>query len=219
MRDRPAGRSIRANVAAADRGCSAAFVDCASVGAALLLACLASGCVTVRSAPERFGDVWPPRETGPRPAVVVTVSAGATVDGFPRPVGPILDAWGGETERAYRESALFAEVVTERGRGDLRVDVELRADLHQNELLATLSYLTLLIIPNVETTDIAMMTRVTDADGQPLGTFEALGRSRTWYQILLFPFATFFEPRTVTPGIVYDLDRQTISVLHSRGVF
>jgi hypothetical protein len=31
--------------------------------------------------------------------------------------------------------------------------------------------------------------------------------------------APFFEPRTVTPEIVYDLNRETISNLHDRGIF
>ena len=86
-------------------------------------------------------------------------------------------------------------------------------------MLSAFSYLTLFVIPHVVTTDIAMITRVSADGGQPLGTIEVRGRSRTWYQLLLFPFSPFFEPQTVTPSIVYDLNRETISTLHARGVF
>jgi hypothetical protein len=187
-------------------------------GLALALVGLA-GCVAVRSAPAPFAAAWPPRDTGPRPAIVLMVSGAATIDGIPRPLGPILDPWGAATERAYRESALFAAVEREPGRGDLRVEVELRADHSVPVPLALLAYLTLFVIPNVETTELAMTTRVVTDDGHPLGTFEVRGRSRTWYQLLLFPVAPFFEPRMVTPDIVYDLNRETITVLHARGVF
>jgi hypothetical protein len=81
------------------------------------------------------------------------------------------------------------------------------------------SYLTLLIIPNMTTTDIAMVTRVTTGSDQPLGTIEVQGRSRTWYQILLFPIAPVYEPQAVTPEIVYDMSRETITTLHARGIF
>lgn len=141
------------------------------------------------------------------------------VDGWPRDLGPILDRWGMETERAYRESALFSDVGVDRGRGDLRAKVELRANVEQVPVLAVLSYLTLFIIPNVETTEITVATTINTAQGEPLGTIEVRGKSRTWYQILLLPVAPFLEPKEVTPGIVYDLNRETISTLHERGVF
>ena len=183
------------------------------------LAALAAGCVSLRSAPPRFADAWPPAQSGPRPTVVLVVTGVAAVDGLPLDPGPILDAWGAQSERAYRESALFSDVLVGRGRGDARVEVALRAELSDIPVLSVLSNLTLLVIPHVDTTDIAMTTRVTSAEGQPLGTVEVRGRSRTWYQLLLFPFAGLFEPRTVTPEIVYDLNRQTIATLHARGVF
>jgi hypothetical protein len=187
----------------------------------LLAAVLAllGGCVTVRSAPEPFAGAWPPTTTGPRPSVVLVVSGDAVEYGWPRDLGPILPLWGAACERAYRESALFSDVAIARGRAELRIDIELHAELYQYPVLAFFSYLTLLIIPSVDTTDIAMITRVTGADGQPLGTVETRGRSRTWYQLLLFPFSPSFEPRAVTPGIVYDLSREAITILHDRGVF
>ncbi len=190
-----------------------------TVSLVLVLLVLVAGCATVRSAPPGFAGAWPPAETGPRPAIELVVTGGATVQGWPRDLGAILDRWGTETERAYRESALFSDVSLRPGRSDLRVEVELRADLRQNELLTALSYLTLLVLPHVVTTDIAVATRVTTGSGDPLGTIEVRGRSRTWYQLLLFPVASFFEPQSVTPGIVYDLDRETITALHARGVF
>lgn len=185
----------------------------------LVLAMLAAGCVTVRSAPPRFAGAWPPAETGPRPAIALVISGGATVEGWPGDLGPILDRWGAATDRAYRESALFSEVSLGSGRADLRVGVDLRADVQQNGVLTALSYLTLFVLPYVVTTDIAVATRVTTGSGEPLGTIEVRGRSQTWYEILLLPFAPFYEPQAVTPAIVYDLDRQTISALHARGVF
>lgn len=189
-----------------------------TVALPLLLALLGAGCVTVRNAPPRFALTWPPAEGSARRSISLGVAGGATVDGRPSDLGPILDAWGMATERAYQESALFAEVSLRRGRGDLRVAVELRADVSQSDLLTTLSYLTLLVLPHVVTTDITMTTRVETADGTPLGTVEVHGRSSTWYELLLLPFA-FFDPHSVTPGIVYDLDRLTIAALHARGVF
>jgi len=183
------------------------------------LVVLLSGCVTVRSEPPRFSGTWPPLETGPRPAVALTVTGGAMLDGYPSDLGPILDRWGVETERAYRESALFSDVSLEGGRSDLRAAVELRATQTQYPALAAFAYLTLFIIPNVEVTEIAVATRITTVQGEPLGTVEVHGKSRTWYQILLLPFSPFFEPKNVTPGIVYDLNREAISTLHARGVF
>jgi len=183
-----------------------------------VLATLA-GCVTVRSEPPGFASPWPPIESGPRPSITLTISGGATDNGWPRDLGPILDRWGMETERAYRESVLFSDVSIEPGRRDLRAAIELRAAMHDLPVLSAFSYLTLLIIPSVVTTDIAMTTRITTPDGAPLGTIEVRGKSRTWNQLLLFPVAPFFEPREVTPAIVYDLNRETISMLHARGVF
>ena len=178
-----------------------------------------SGCVTVRSAPARFSGTWPPAVTGSRPSVVLNVTGAAMVYGWPRDLGPILPVWGAACERAYRESALFSDVAIARGRAVLRIDIELRAEQSENDFLTFLSYLTLLVIPNVETTDIAMVTSVSTTEGQPLGTVETHGRSRTWYQLLLFPFSSSFEPRSVTPDIVYDLSREAITTLHDRGVF
>ena len=183
------------------------------------LAMCVGGCVTVRSEPPRFAEAWPPPGTGSRPAILLVVTGVATADGFRRDPGPILDAWGQAAERAYRESALFSDVAVGRGRGDARVEVEVRAELDEIPVLSFFSYLTLLVIPSVETTEIAVTTRVSAGEGQPISTVEVRGRSRTWYQLLLFPFAPFFEPRTVTPGIVYDLNRQTIAMLRARGVF
>jgi hypothetical protein len=186
---------------------------------ALGLLALLAGCATFRSAPPDFAGPWPPPETGPRPAIVLVVSGGATMDGWPRDLGPVLDLWGAATERAYRESALFSAVAINEGRGELRVEVELRARIEQYVGLSALSYLTLLVVPHVVTTEIAAVTRVTTSVEQPLGTFEVQGRSRTWHQLLLFPIAPFFEPQAVTPQIVYDLNRETIAALHARGVF
>ena len=91
--------------------------------------------------------------------------------------------------------------------------------MSRNGFLSALSYLTLFVIPSADTTDVAVITRVTTASGgQPIGTIEMRGRSWTWYQILLLPFS-FFPPESVTPGIVYDLNRQSIEALHTRGVF
>ena len=81
------------------------------------------------------------------------------------------------------------------------------------------SYLTLLVLPYVVTTDITVATTVTALGGQPLGTIEVSGKARTWYELLLFPFASVWDPQSVTPEIVYDLNRQTITALHERGVF
>lgn len=203
--------------ATASRRCSGATRWCR--GAVWALAVMASGCVTYRVDPPRFAGPWPPSEGGPRPAVRLTVSAGAIVDGAPRDVGPILDLWGAETERAYRESALFSDVALRPRRADVDVDVEIHAEVQQSVWLAVLSYLTFTVVPNVITTDLVMITRASDAEGQPLGTVEVRGRSRTIWQLLLFPFSPSHEPRQVTPGIVYDLDRQSIAELHSRGVF
>lgn len=186
---------------------------------ALGFALLAAGCVTVRSEPPSFSGAWPPPYTGPRPAVELVVSGSAISDGWPRDLGPILDLWGVATERAYRESALFSDVSVRASRSDIRVEVELRADIHQIPVLTAFSYLTLLVLPHVVTTDISMATRVTTDAGQPLGTIEVQGRSRTWHQLLLFPVAPLFEPQSVTPNIVYDLARESISALHARGVF
>jgi len=185
----------------------------------LAMAALFAGCVTVRSAPPSFSDAWPPSETGPRPAIELMVTGGAIEDGFPRDLGPILDLWGAATERAYRESALFSDVSLRPGRRDLRVRVELRANVHQIEALTFFSYLTFLVLPHVVTSDITATTTVTTGDGQPVSTIEVPGCSRTWYEILLFPFSPFWEPQRVTPEIVYDMNRQTITALHARGVF
>src|SRR5262249_35063718 len=106
-----------------------------------------------------------------------------------------------------------------RGRSEIRAQVELRATLEQNPVLAAFSYLTLLVLPNVETNDIALITRISTASGEPLGTVEVHGKSRTWYRLPLFPIAPFSEPRAVTPALVYDLNRDAISTLHERGVF
>jgi len=184
-----------------------------------LSAALAAGCVTVRTAPPRFRGDWPPIESGPRPTVVLAISGSATDDGWPRDPGPILGPWGMAAERAYRESALFADVSSRGGRADLRVEIQLRGDVRRNGFVSALSYLTLFVIPSADTTDVAVITRVTTASGgQPIGTIEMRGRSWTWYQILLLPFS-FFPPESVTPGIVYDLNRQSIEALHARGVF
>jgi hypothetical protein len=183
------------------------------------VALLAAGCVTVRSAPPRFSAAWPPSDIGPRPAVELVVSGSAVSDGWPRDLGPVLDLWGAATERAYRESVLFSDVSVRPSRSDIRAEVELRADVHQIPVLTAFSYLTLLVLPHVVTTDISMVTRVTTDAGQPLGTIEVQGRSRTWHQLLLFPLAPLFEPQSVTPSIVYDLARESISALHARGVF
>lgn len=180
---------------------------------------LAAGCVTVRSEPPRFSGPWPPPDTGPRPAIELVVSGSAISDGWPRDLGPILDPWGAATERAYRESALFSEVSVRASRSDVRIEVELRADIRQIPALTAFSYLTLLVLPHVVTSDISMITRATTEAGQPLGTIEVRGRSRTWHELLLFPVAPLFEPQSVTPGIVYDLARESISALHARGVF
>jgi hypothetical protein len=186
---------------------------------AIVVAALGAGCVTIRTAPPRFAGPWPPAEAGPRPAITLTITGLATDEGQPRDVGPILGSWGAVTEQAYRESALFSGVSVRGGRGDLRVDVEVRGDVWQYQALTVFSYLTLLIIPYVVTTDFTVTTRVITNGGQLLGTVQERGRSRTWYQLPLFLFAGFFEPQTVTPGIVYDLDRQSIADLHARGVF
>jgi hypothetical protein len=186
---------------------------------ALGLALCGAGCVTVRTAPPSFASAWPPPTSGPRPAIMLVVSGGATEDGLPRDLGPILNDWGAVTERAYRESALFSDVSLRRGRADLRIEVALHADVSQYEALTALSYLTLLVLPHVVTTDITVTTRAVTGDGQPLGTIEMSGRSQTWMELLLFPVAPFFEPHAVTPAIVYDLNRQTIDALHARGVF
>jgi hypothetical protein len=183
------------------------------------IATFGTGCVTLRSAPPRFAGPWPPTQSGPRPAIVLTVTGLASDEGVPRDVGPILSSWGAATEGAYRESALFSSVSVRGGRGDIRVDVEVRGDVWQYQALTVFSYLTLLIIPYVVTTDITVTTRVTTNGGQPLSTVQERGRSRTWYQLPLFLVAPLFEPSTVTPGIVYDLDRQSIADLHARGVF
>jgi hypothetical protein len=183
------------------------------------VAILGAGCVTIRTAPPRFAGPWPPTETGPRPSITLTVTGLATDEGLPRDVGPILGSWGAVTEGAYRESALFSDVSVRGGRGDIRVAVEVRGDVWQYQALTVLSYMTLLIIPYVVTTDITVTTRVTTSGGQPLDTVQDRGRCRTWYQLPLFPFAPFLEPQMVTPGIVYDLDRQAIAELHARGVF
>lgn len=151
--------------------------------------------------------------------MVLVVSGGATQDGWPRDLGPVLDLWGSATERAYRESGLFSEVAVNEGRGDLRIQVELHATTDQYVALTVLSYLTLFVIPHVVTTEIALVTKVSAGDRQPLGTFEVRGRSRTWHQILLFPIAPLFEPQAVTPEIVYDLNRETISNMHARGIY
>src|SRR5262245_4815147 len=79
-----------------------------------LLATL-GGCVAVRGAPRPFAGVWPPAGIGSRPSVVLVVSGGAVVYGWPRDLGPILDLWGAASERAYRESALFSDVEIARG--------------------------------------------------------------------------------------------------------
>jgi hypothetical protein len=186
---------------------------------AVVLASLGAGCVTIRTAPPRFAGPWPPAESGPRPAITLTVTGLATDEGLARDVGPILGSWGAVTEQAYRESGLFSGVSVRGGRGDIRVDVEVRGDVWQYQALTVFSYLTLLIVPYVVTTDFTVTTRVTTNGGQPLGTVQEHGRSRTWYQLPLFLFAGFFEPQMVTPGIVYDLDRQSIADLHARGVF
>lgn len=183
-----------------------------------LLATLA-GCVTVRSEPPRFAGAWPPAAVGSRPSVVLVVSGAAVVYGWQRDLGPILDLWGAACERAYRESALFSDVEIARGSGQLTVSIQLRAEQSQNDFLTFLSYITLLVIPSVETTDITMVTTVSTAEGQPLGTVQTHGRSRTWYQLLLFPFSSAFEPRSITPEIVYDLSREAIATLHDRGTF
>jgi hypothetical protein len=190
-----------------------------AVAFALLLALVGSGCVTLRSSPPRFHDPWPPTDTGQRPAIALTVTGHATENGVPRDIGPILDPWGAATDGAYRESGLFAAVTNRGDRGDLRVDVELGAEVWQYEALTVFSYLTLLIIPHVVTTDITVTTRVTAANGRPLGTVQLRGRSQTWYQLPLLLLAGFFEPANVTPGIVYDLNRQSITELHARGLF
>jgi hypothetical protein len=190
-----------------------------AVAVALLYAFLGSGCVTLRSSPPRFQEAWPPTDTGQRPAIALTVAGHATESGVPRDIGPILEPWGAATDGAYRESGLFSTVSNSGGRGDLRVDVELGADVWQYEALTVFSYLTLLIIPHVVTTDITVTTRVTAANGRPLGTVQMRGRSQTWYQLPLFLLAGVFEPANVTPGIVYDLNRQSITELHARGVF
>jgi hypothetical protein len=179
----------------------------------------ASGCATFRSLPDDFTSPWPPADTGPRPVVDLVVTGDATANGWPRDIGPILDLWGAATERAYRESALFSAVSVNDRHGDIRVEVALHANTRHNDFFTALSYLTLLIIPNVTTTDIAMVTRVTTGNDQPLGTVEVQGRSRTWYQILLFPIAAVYEPQAVTPEIVYDMSRETITTLHARGIF
>jgi hypothetical protein len=183
----------------------------------LLLSC--AGCVTVRSEPPDFTQPWPPPGIGTRPAIELIVTGAATYGGLPRDVGPILGDWVVVTERAYRESALFTDILPPGQRADIRVDVSLLAEVHEYPPLSFLSYLTLFVIPHVVTTEITMTTRVTADRSQPLGTIEVRGRGRTWYQLLLFPFAPFFEPQIVTPEIVYDLNRETISALHARGVF
>jgi hypothetical protein len=186
----------------------------------LVVAVLISACATFRSAPPEFSGAWPPIDGGPRPAIVLVVSGSATVDGWPRDPGPVLDLWGAASERAYRESALFSDVSVAEGRGDLRVEIAIQAHTHQVEVLTALSYLTLLVLPHVVTTDIAVVTRVVADDDEPaIGTMEVRGRSRTWHQLLLFPIASLYEPAAVTPEIVYDLNRETISTLHARGVF
>jgi hypothetical protein len=185
---------------------------------ALALSLTLAGCVTVRSSPPDFDQPWPPLVPGSRPAIELVVSGVSVEYEVPRDLGPILDDWGSVTERAYRESGLFSDVAIGERR-DLRVNVDLRAEINQNRFLAALSYTTLLIIPHVVTTDITLTTRVTDDSGRPLGTMEVQGRSRTWHQFLLFPASSFFEPRTVTPAIVYDLNRETIDALHARGIF
>jgi len=190
-----------------------------SLALALAVAVSSAGCVTVRSAPPAFTDVWPPAEGGPRPTLTLVVSGGAVVDGIPRDLGPILDDWGWATNRAYRESGLFSDVLLRAGRSDLHAAVTLRAEVQQSDVLTALSYLTLLIIPNVVTTEIIVATSITTDKGEPLGTIEVRGRSRTWYQLLLLPVTPFFEPHGVSPEIVYDLNRQTIATLHGRGVF
>jgi len=187
---------------------------------ALLAAVVATGCVTVRTAPPRFNGDWPPIGSGPRPTVVLNITGRATDSGWPRDPGPILTSWGMATERAYRESALFSDVSARPGRSDLHIEIEVRADVYRNGFFAALAYLTLFVLPTVDTTDIAVTTRVMTANGgQPLGTIEVSGRSQTWYQILLLPFSPLSAPQTVTPAIVYDLNRQSIDALHARGVF
>jgi hypothetical protein len=185
-----------------------------------LLAAVATGCVTVRNAPPSFGGDWPPFASGPRPSIALAISVRATDSGWPRDPGPILGPWGMATERAYRESALFAGVSTQSGRADLRVEVELRADVSRYDVFTALAWLTLFVLPTVDTTNIAVVTRVVTPNGsQSISTIEVSGRSQTWYQILLFPFSPLFPPQAVTPQIVYDLNRQTIDELHARGVF
>src|SRR5262245_25771406 len=180
----------------------------------VLAPAFAISCATFRSSPPAFDTPWPPIDSGPRPTIDLVVSGNANVDGWPRDLGPVLDLWGAASERAYRESALFSAVSVNGQQGEVRAEITLNATVRQNDFFAVLSYLTLLVLPYVQTTDISMVTRVTAGGGQPLSTIEVQGQSRTWYQLLLFPVAQVFEPQAVTPQIVYDMNRQTITELH-----
>src|SRR5262249_56748375 len=100
-------------------------------------------------------------------------------------LGPILNLWGAATARAYRESALFSEVAVGSGPRDLRVNVALRADVHEIPPLTFFSYLTLLVLPYVVTTDITVTTTVTALGGQPLRTLEVTGKERNTTTLLL----------------------------------
>lgn len=180
---------------------------------ALLLAAggLTTGCVAFPAYPiraDREATQLPERPGG---VAAIEVSILRYLNERPRQVpGRQQNEWREFVAQAYRDLDVFDRLSAQGA--DLLVQVEIRDYGSGNRPLIVLSGLTLFLLPAWSSSDFVVTTRVRLAGAEaPAGESTVRYSYRSYYHLLLLPFATTNQETTVESEVIYGLVRKGLA--------
>jgi hypothetical protein len=168
------------------------------VAAAVLL----TSCVAFRS-----GDLtltpWPPKATGNKRSVKIAI------DGVS---GHQLESFYKQTIAAYQDSGLFSKILTssQAERSEIIADIRVIHRGEGSQALATISGLTLGLIPAWAQDSIEVRTNFKQAGGEILGSTKQSQSVRLWIHTTLIFLSPFFPLQAQLDATMYDLGRASL---------
>jgi len=178
-----------------------------------------SGCAAFRSGEAKPPEPWPVSTAAGRQSVSLIITGEAIVNDARQDVPQrAIDAWRGETERAYKESGLFSDVLLGAAETDLRAEIHVLDRGEGNMGLAMLSGLTLTLVPGNAYDEFTITTTFKDKEGRTLGTYEEAEGISFWMEFFLVFVMPFKSPNAVAKEVLYDLNRAVIEQARGAGL-
>ncbi len=157
-------------------------------------------------------DPWPPKVKDAKRSVQVSIQG---------VFGPLLESFYKQTIAAYQDSGLFSKILTgsRTERPDIVADISVFHRGEGSRALATLSGLTLLLIPATAQDSFEVRTRFQRDGGELLGTTSQSQSVRAWFHITMIFLWPFMPLQAQMDATMRDLARASLVEAAQAGIF